>query len=539
MNKPWNRAARGAVVMFLPAIAAGQTVSPTMSDATIVARGSFRFRGQVEWTHFDALFGVGGKTTQALGASLTANVDIAALPLLGPAQLATRTLAKAPSLQLSLGALRTAADSRIATIPFSVEYGLTQRITLGINVPIVQARTVLTTQLNGRSDSTANIGVNPAGFLLVSAAFNANAQVTSGLEAARQQLLQRMATCTASPASAGCPAFNARAVEAAALAAEASSFTDAAKTLYGVSAADPGAPFVPIAGSPIQQAVDNHLSDLRFGFTSFGINGGSGSFAAAKERAANAQLQQLVSNGRYGIGLDSIGSTDQLSIGDIELSLASRLFNSFSDTLTGGLHWRGAVAGVVRLGTGRPARQNRPLDIGTGDGQTDVEVRGAIDMMLGNRLLTTVAGTYTQQLGSVKYDRLPYPPGLFFGLLDPEKGSIKPGNMAAVRVNPRFLVTRGLMIGGLISASHRGADQVTMTDISTTGADYGNPNSVNTWAGGLTLSYSNLATRGGTGDARFPAEVHFSHLETVSANAGAAKSTRDAIELRLYFRTRR
>ena len=112
--------------------------------------------------------------------------------------------------------------------------------------------------------------------------------------------------------------------------------------------------------------------------------------------------------------------------------------------------------------------------------------------------------------------------------------------MAALRVNPRLLITRGLMVGGLFTVAHRGADQVTVTGIAPSGAAFGNPNPANTWAGGLTISYSNLATRSGTGDARFPAEIQFSHLETIGSTAeGPVKDSRDAIELRLYFRTRR
>src|SRR5205807_2470764 len=104
------------------------------------------------------------------------------------------------------------------------------------------------------------------------------------------------------------------------------------------------------------------------------------------------------------------------------------------------------LAGVFRLGTGHRPRENRPFDIGTGDGQTDVEIRGAIDLLIRKRLLTTLAGTYTQQLGSIGFDRLPYSPELVIPLDDPVSGSLRPGNMAALRVNPRLLLTPALMV---------------------------------------------------------------------------------------------
>src|SRR5437868_1977418 len=83
---------------------------------------ALRFRGAVEWTRFDALFGTDGKTTAPLGVALSSYLDVDALPLLDPAQTAAQTLARAPSLQLAVGTLRTLADSRIATIPISLEY---------------------------------------------------------------------------------------------------------------------------------------------------------------------------------------------------------------------------------------------------------------------------------------------------------------------------------------------------------------------------------------------------------------------------------
>ena len=525
--------------MLLPAVAGGQMGSPTLTDATVVARGSLRYRGQVEWTRYDAVFGANGKGIIPLGAALTMNVGVGTFPALDPAQAAVQSLARTPLTQLSVGRLTTSADSRIASVPVSVEYGLTRRIMLGLTVPIIQTRTVVAFQLNGRGDSSANVGINPAGFLLNASTFSANAQVTAALDAARAQLTLQRTTCAAAPASGACPAFNARLSEVDALIADAGAFAAAASDLYGVSMARPGAPFVPLAGGVMQKAIDTHLADLRAAFTSFGLNGGNSALVGAAGMAANAQLQKIVNDERYGIALDSIGTTGQLTVGDIELSATAQLFNSFSDSSPGGIKLRGSVAGLVRLATGHRARGTRTFDIGTGDGQTDIEVRGAVDVLVLDRLLTTVAATHTLQLGSVNFDRLPYAPDLIYLLAEPTPGSIKLGSMSAVRVNPRLLVTRGLMIGGLVTAAHRSADQVSGVGLAPSDAAFfGVPNPVNTWAGGLTISYSNLASRAGTGNVRFPAEVHFSHLETLGATAeGARKTSRDAIELRFYFRT--
>ncbi|HET9425989.1 MAG TPA: hypothetical protein VFO55_11505 [Gemmatimonadaceae bacterium] len=530
---------RALLVLFVvtgASSAGGQMASPTMSDATVVTRGAFRVRGEVRWTRIDGIFGPGGKEVLPLGASLTGDVGVTMLPLLTNAETAARVLAADPAISLSAGRLTTSVDSRIATVPITAEYGLTSRITLGAVIPIVQSRSVVTSQLNGRSDSTANVGTNPAAFHGSAAAYGANATVANGIISARDQLEQRIAQCAANPVATGCSTINSRAAEASALVASSSSFAQAIGSLYGVSNDQPGAVFVPLTGSALQAAIEARLAGLRADFTSFGINGGSGSPTPAGGPAANAQLDRIVRDADYGIELDSIGTTEQTAVGDIELSITGLLFNSFGSTSR--VRLRGAAAGVVRLGTGHPARPNRPFDIATGDGQTDLEVRGALDVMTG-RLLTTLAGTYTVQTGSVATTRLPTTMAPMFLLDIPVAGSVKPGNMAAVRINPRFMITRALMVGALGVGSFRAADEVTMTGFAPGGVTFGN-GSLTTYAGGLTISYSNLASATGVGDRRFPAEIVFSHLETLSASAaGAEKLYRDSIELRLYLRTRR
>jgi hypothetical protein len=525
---------------FVGLLAAGgqvtaQSVSPTLSDATVVSRGMFRLMAQTDWTRFNEVYGPNGDTRIQLGDALGGNLGVARLPLLGPAETGARQLA-GNAVTISAGRLVVSADSRSVSVPFSVEYGLTNRISLGILVPIVQSRTVVTTQLNPKGDTTANVGTNPAAFHGVATAFAANGAVASGLGTAGAQLSQQLTQCESTPTASGCPALLARSSEASALIASAENFVDGVRTLYGISPLVPGSLFVPISGSALQTTIDANLAAIRAGFSSFGISPGTGALAAAGAPAANAQLQQLVRNSAFGIGLDSIGTSQQTSVGDIELGATALLFDSFG---TGRIGLRGVAAGVVRLGTGHPPRENVLLDTGTGDGQTDFEVRGALDAMVGSRLLATVAGTFTIQTGSRSFIRLPATPGTPIILDSPVSGSISPGNMYALRLNPRFLVTPALMVGALGTMSARSADAVTITSAPATTTTFAFASgSWTTYAGGLTLGYSSAAARSGTSG--LPAEVLFTHLETLGANgAGPAKSFRDAIELRIYLGTRR
>jgi hypothetical protein len=509
-----------------------------MSDASVVTRGAIRLRGAVEWTRIDGTFGPGGSSVLPLGTSLTTNLDVTTLPLLAAGEATAQALAADPALTFNAGRLTTSADSRVATVPITIEYGLTSRIALGARIPIVQSRSVLSWQLNGRSDNSANVGANPSAFHDSDAARAANAAVASGLTSARDQLSQNLAFCAANPGATGCSSVNARAAEASALIAATSSFASGVAALYGVSDDEKGAVFVPIAGGAPQTAIDARLAALRAGYTSFGFNAGTAALAAAQAAAANAQFQALVQSPEFGIGLDSLGTTEQTALGDIELSATALLFNTFASAT--GVKLRAAAAGVVRLGTGHPARSNRPYDVATGDGQTDIEVRSALDMLWGSRLLTTIAGTFTVQTGSVETTRLPSAPGAVFGLGLPVEGTIEYGNMASIRVNPRYLLTPALMAGLVGIGSYRAGDEITVTGSNPGGAQFGATSSLTAYSAGFTLAYSNLASAIGVGDSRFPAEFLFTHIENFGASgAGVEKGSRDSIELRIYLRTRR
>ena len=61
--------------------------------------------------------------------------------------------------------------------------------------------------------------------------------------------------------------------------------------------------------------------------------------------------------------------------------------------------FRAAAEGLVRFPTGRRARLDRLLAIGTGDGQTDVELRGVVDLGSGS-LGLRLEGGYNRQLAA-------------------------------------------------------------------------------------------------------------------------------------------
>jgi hypothetical protein len=97
----------------------------------------------------------------------------------------------------------------------------------------------------------------------------------------------------------------------------------------------------------------------------------------------------------------------------------------------GGL--RAALAALVRFPTGGRARNDRLLDIGTGEGQTDVQLTLTADLG-GGPLGARLTGSYNHQL----------PATMFVLLVPPGQPLIGPGSLARVRRDPGDVITLGV-----------------------------------------------------------------------------------------------
>ena len=124
-------------------------------DARMLPRGTFRLRALTAWTRIDAVYGALGDSAHGarpLGTLFGAH-DLGAreIPLLSQAEAALRTLTGNSSLALDVGRLVTTADSRIVITPLALEYGLSNRLTIGVMVPVVQTHSTVLVQLNPRA----------------------------------------------------------------------------------------------------------------------------------------------------------------------------------------------------------------------------------------------------------------------------------------------------------------------------------------------------------------------------------------------------
>lgn len=493
MCERWPRllAASVIAVLLAPPALLAQAGLGHVDDPGTPPAGLLRLRALTAWTRFESRFT--GDTLVPLGAPWTS-------PALGPREIPALTgvesLVRSTSgsaFTLSLGQSRLNAVARDVIIPLGLEYGVTNRLSVGVTVPIVQRRSTLLFLL----DSTgANVGPNP--HRTSSAASQLNNQVQAEFANAIAQLQQRLQTCQNTPTAPGCSSLAGREAEAQQLIQVSQSFASDVAALFG-SGASAGAAFVPRAQSAAQADIGLRIADFNTRYRDLlaaNVDLLRAVPAAAGGPAGSAELRQYVIDE---LGRDSLNTQERLGIGDVEIGAKFRFVDAPpSETRRIGV--RAAAAAAVRLPTGSRLSPTEVADLRLGAGVVVADSRLLIDAQAG-RFGVLAAGHL-----AVAVTR------------DAQATDARDRRWVEVHVAPRFHFSGPMAIHGaysLRSADVSGGDQLV--------------------GGGV--SFSTLAQyRSGRG---VPIEMRFTHLEALTGDAGRPKLSRDQIEVRLYYRLRR
>ena len=531
-------AARASV---LPAQA---TLSHT-DDAIPIPGGWLRLSVLNSWERYDSRFG-GSGTLRALGDELsTDSLGPRQLPRLAAIEAGLQTLTNDPTQRLTFGRLDVRSDARIVTTPIALEYGITRRLSFGVVVPIVQTRRSAQVRVNQRAKDdttkTSNVGILAESNRATLAA--QNAQVVADLTKAAMSLTDLLARCVTTPAAAECDPIRGNEAAAAAAAQRATEFAGAVATAYGITPAT--AVVAPLAGSALATTIEAQRAAIAAQLTTFVPGSVVGALPTAPTEFSYINLQGRVNEdgllqSDLGGGLDSIATTERIGIGDVELRARLLVIDHVQrDSLPlHGPQVRLGVGGIVRFATSRPDSATDLLDIGTGEGP-GVEVRSALDVRagpvgatLGARFATFSARTVTAPLIGNPIGGFPYP---LFGEV-----SRKAGNVLGIDVTPRIFVGEWLAFEGLYGREHTDAATFTGSDATPCSDCTVLPNSILPTA--RTVQRVGMGVRYSTVDAflrrraRYPVEVSYRHLETITGDPGAPKLFRDQIQLRIYYR---
>ncbi|MEJ7809169.1 MAG: hypothetical protein WKG32_02015 [Gemmatimonadaceae bacterium] len=530
-----------------------QAVLGIGDDALVLPVGALRLRVLPTWTRFDSRY---GKNTpnRAPGSLEPLAVDfnrdtigIVEFERLLPLRDGLRLLAGLPDFDVSLGRTIVRLDASVLAYPIVAELGLTKRFSVGVIVPIVRTRTEARLNVNplGRE---GNLGFNPA--LADTNIRNANNALYTQYATA-VTALQALITSCANTTSTDprCPTVRARSGTLTALAAGAAQFSGGLQSLYGAS------PFIPLTGTDVDAAIRARVAGFSSQFATLATLNipafPSGSPVAAQSLIGVNDAQRILGDPAFGVGVDPLQTIERTGIGDIEVGAKFQFLN----TLEGegknqldppsGLNFRSAVTGLVRIGSGHADTPDNFIDIGTGNGQNDIEIRSQSDVIFGKRLWASVVGRYGIQLGDRQTMRItdadqPLAFAYRRFLVDRDLG-----DFFELELTPRFVISDYFAVSGSYLYRNKQEDRYSGTfqtrntldqDITLNAATLNAETEQTEHRVIAGITYSTLAAFQ-KGRARVPLEIFVQHAESVNGSGGSTPRIRqNQVQLRVYTR---
>ena len=402
-----------------------------MERADIPEKGKIRFTFDPRIEVWESVFGTQGR--QPLGGFLTADsLGPATVPGLGSLNPAIQAASGLSAFAATLGNSLLAIRSERRTTPIAIEVGVTNRLSLGVMVPIVRVDVRETLRL----DSTGNVGLNPKyfGYAPADSAFLHN------FDAALAQLDAQIQGGSCAPNCAAATSLSQRA--------------HGVRIAIGTATASP---FLPVAGSPAGLGIDTAVIQIQRALQdTFAVSAFLDTLPLPVSRATPDDIQFLLSDPSFGYDYAPlIGTTknEQYWMGDAELSAKYRLVEQGT--------YVGALKFVVRLPTGHQASPNDPFALSAGDHQTDLELGYIQEWTLAKRLWLNLNVRGGLQLAGQRERRVASP-DLFWVLAAADaRLDWKPGNYVAIDFAPMYRFAKTFSAGFTVGYYRQGLDHYT------------------------------------------------------------------------------
>jgi hypothetical protein len=417
---------------------------------------------------------------------------------------------------LNLGRLSADAQTDISTAVLGLGIGLSNRLTVFGRLPLVRSRTQSAIRLDPTNAD--------AGFAL-----SADQQATFF-----QQFETALGTLDAKLTAGDYDSDPAKKTLAQATRTNGTALHDNLFALLGDPV--PSAPFAPTEASAAGAAILAQIAALQTTLGNLNVSGfASAPLLPSQQLTADEFATFLSANDGLGFRTDD---AEVQYRGDAELGAALTLIDTWNRAgRLGGV--RAALSTLVRLPTGLRERPDRLLDIGTGDGQTDVEIELVTDV--GDRSWgTRLTGTYVRQLPADITQRVTSPTQPLAGLERLAVVRWDPGDVVAIGAWPFYRLAPSFAIQAGVDHWRRGADQVSYAVSSSAipGVDAGilatdSRASATTFGAGLTYANAGRFTPGGRG---WPVEASCVFERVIRGGAGRVPAVQQVrANLRLYF----
>jgi len=440
------------------------------------------------------------------------------LPHLDIADTLISRITSIPGYTSNLGSLTTDGQADVSRGFLGASLGLTRAITIFGRIPLVRSRVQTAITLDSTS---GNAGANPG-----------DIQEAAFFQSFDAGLTDLQARITAGDYD-GDPAT--RALAEATLADGAGLRDNLFELLIDPATA---AGFVPTASSEGGAAIAARIAALQSVLSgSLGVTSFSESLVLPTERTTSAELLDYVGDLAGPVALRT-GESKITFRGDAEAGAALTLIDHWDrGHRLGG--FRAAFEALVRFPTGTVARTDRLLSLGTGDGQTDLELRVTTDLGKG-RWGTRLEADYNRQFPAnyslrVAPHTQPFPAVDLLTILRRD-----PGDIVSLTAHPFFRLAPTVALLGTISHWSRQADEVSYATAAdeipgVSASVLAEDTKANATVLGIGISYANLGSmrQGGNG---LPVDATWSYERVVSAGGGIVPNAhRVRASLRVYL----
>lgn len=436
-SHPWRRAAPHLLLLAVVATGAGSSRAQE-TESPLSPAGRLRLDVAPTVFSWDSRFGLRQgdegtiRETEPLAFDLTDPLGYAFFPGVPDLAATLRDVVDDPGLELPLGPSRAEVSAERIRLPFRLDLGVFEWLTVGVTVPLEKNRTEVTHVLRGDS---SQLGVTPA--------IGDEAGVSAFL-ADVQRALDALRSAGGSPE----------------LEAELSGFLDGLLSAYRTSA------LFPAEGTTAGAALSDRLVQLNTGLQESGVDPvGPAVPLASAPLTGSEGVDELLTGPAFGYLAPLEDVPGVWELGDVEAHAAVRLAGGVVRDSAGAparLLWEVGVGGLMRFPTGTPPDPDILLALGSGDGQTDIEGRLFANVRAG-RLGLWADGRYGVQHSTTLVRRVAPPEEVVVPAASRRTVEWTPGRYLQVSLAPRLHLTPELAFTASYRYFDKAADEYAET----------------------------------------------------------------------------